>query len=273
MRLAFSTLGCPAWTLDQILQSAVDYGYDGVEIRGIQEHVDLRQSPLFTSSERAGIRRRFEDSGLSICCLGSSASFAAQDRRGESMDEARAYMDIAAEIGSPLVRVFGGTPAAGQPHRHSICSVADCLSELAPYAEERSIALTLETHDAFSTGRDVAEVLNLVNHPTVGALWDLHHPFREGESPEETDRFLGPFLKHCHVKDSRNGEYCLLGDGDVPIKAILALISQRLTNNAERPTPWLSLEWEKRWHPEIGEPELVFPQYAAKLREYLREVG
>jgi len=42
MRLAFSTLSCPAWTLEQIVRAAVDYGYTGVELRGIASHADLR---------------------------------------------------------------------------------------------------------------------------------------------------------------------------------------------------------------------------------------
>jgi hypothetical protein len=29
------------------------------------------------------------------------------------------------------------------------------------------------------------------------------------------------------------------------------------------------LEWEKRWHPEIEEPEIAFPHYAKVMREYL----
>ena len=260
MRLAFSTLGCPTWSLDQILRAALDYGYEGVEVRGIQEHLDLRQSPHFAASQTPITRRRFSESGLSICCLGSSASFAAPDKRDQSMDEARAYIDIAADVGCPTVRVFGGTAPSEQSRRDSICSVADCLRRLAPYAHERGVALALETHDDFSTGREVSDVLTQVDHPSCGALWDLHHPYRENESPEDTSRSLAPFLLHCHVKDSLNGEYRLLGDGDVPIKEMLPLISR---------TPWLSLEWEKRWHPEIAEPEVAFSQYAETLRQYL----
>ena len=36
--------------------------------------------------------------------------------------------------------------------------------------------VVLETHDAFSTGAQAAEVLRQAAHPRVGALWDLHHP-------------------------------------------------------------------------------------------------
>jgi len=35
MKIGFSTLGCPDWTLSEILATAKDLGYNGVEIRGI----------------------------------------------------------------------------------------------------------------------------------------------------------------------------------------------------------------------------------------------
>jgi len=31
----------------------------------------------------------------------------------------------------------------------------------------------------------------------------------------------------------------------------------------------VSVEWEKRWHPDIHEPEIAFPQYADVLRRYV----
>ena len=34
-----------------------------------------------------------------------------------------------------------------------------------------------------------------------------------------------------------------------------------------------SFEWEKRWHPEIEDPEIAIPHYAKVMREYLTEAG
>jgi len=32
---------------------------------------------------------------------------------------------------------------------------------------------------------------------------------------------------------------------------------------------WLSVEWEKKWHPDLAEPDVALPQHATLLREYL----
>jgi hypothetical protein len=38
-------------------------------------------------------------------------------------------------------------------------------------------------------------------------------------------------------------------------------------------TGYYSFEWEKRWHPEIEDPEVAFPHYARTIGEYLTEAG
>src|SRR5205823_4503857 len=74
--------------------------------------------------------------------------------------------------------------------------MAAFLRELGEIAAEHDVSIVLETHDAFSTGAQVAELLRETGHPAVGALWDLHHPYREGEPPETTVQLLGPYLRH-----------------------------------------------------------------------------
>ena len=36
---------------------------------------------------------------------------------------------------------------------------------------------------------------------------------------------------------------------------------------------YYGFEWEKRWHPEIEEPEVAFPHYAKIMRQYLAEAN
>ena len=36
---------------------------------------------------------------------------------------------------------------------------------------------------------------------------------------------------------------------------------------------WVSVEWEKKWHPELADPEVAFPQHAELLRRYMGELG
>ena len=266
MKLGVTTLGCPTWTLDEILARLPGWGYDGVELRGLGPDLDLTQSPHFaTPAAIQKSRGLFANAGLELCALDTSCTLSEADpaSRAQQLDDGRRGIDLAAALGIPFVRVFGG--GDGQDRVEAARRVADALDTLGDYAASAgSVAVTLETHDAFSTGRQAAEALVQVTSPAAGALWDLHHPYRQGESPAETFAALAPYLRTTHVKDSLpGGTYCLLGDGDVPIPEMLGLLAGGGYDG------WITLEWEKRWIPALLDPDIAFPQYAAKLREYL----
>src|SRR3981081_3136554 len=73
-RLSFSTLGCPDWTFQNILNFAVSNGYNGIELRGIQRQLDLTKCPEFSSKENIlATRKLIEEKKLKIVDLGSSA--------------------------------------------------------------------------------------------------------------------------------------------------------------------------------------------------------
>jgi sugar phosphate isomerase/epimerase len=257
--IAFSTLGCPNWDLDQILNATKDYGYDAVELRGYKEWMDLPVAEPFTPANRAATRARFEDAGVSICCVSSSGVVV----KG-MLDHVCQHAELARDLGCPIVRVFGGALATDVPHADAFSRAVENLRAFGDAAHEAGVKVVLETHDSFSTGKAVADLIAAASHPAVQSLWDLHHPYRQGESIEETYAYLAPTLGHLHIKDSRpDGEYCLMGEGDIPTIPMLDKILAGGYSGA------ISLEWEKRWHPEIAEPEVAFAQYGRALREYL----
>ena len=65
--LSFSTLGCPDWPLEKILDVAVANNYKGIEIRGIQREMDLSKSHHFNSNATIKeTRKKFSDRNLRI---------------------------------------------------------------------------------------------------------------------------------------------------------------------------------------------------------------
>jgi sugar phosphate isomerase/epimerase len=272
MKLAVTTLGCPEWTLPEIISRVKEYGYDAVELRGLGPDLDLTQSPAFnTPGAIAESKRAFADAGLEICALDSSASFATADpaEREKMLSHAKQFVDLALALDCPYVRVFGGATPEGEERSPAVARVAECLLAVGDHAAKNagSVSVLLETHDAYSTGAQVAEVLSQAQHPNVGCLWDLHHPARHGETARQTYDAIEPYIRMTHVKDSKpGGTYCLLGEGDIPIKEMIQLL------HAGGYDGYLSLEWEKRWIAALAPAEEVFPQYAKKLREYLAEL-
>jgi sugar phosphate isomerase/epimerase len=91
------------------------------------------------------------------------------------------------------------------------------------------------------------------------------------EQPADTYSRLKPYIRHTHIKDSKgegeNLHYVLPGAGRIPIREIVRVLAKGGYRG------YYCLEWEKAWHKEIEEPEIVFPQYAKLMRGYLEEAG
>ncbi len=171
-----------------------------------------------------------------------------------------------------MVRTFGGATAEGVPLDQAVAWVAEGIGAVLPDAERYGVTVMLETHDAFCRGAEVARVLAQVDHPRCQAIWDVHHPYRMGESIEETWRQIGARVGHVHLKDARrradgSWELVLMGEGEVPNRAIIQLLhTQGYPGD-------LSIEWEKKWHPEIEEPEIALPQHAQVVRAWMAADG
>src|SRR5262245_22784589 len=108
MKVAFSTLGCPKWELNQIVETAQRLGFDGIELRAIGGSLDLLSRPEFTSGNIGTTRAKFGDRNLEICCVDTSCTFHSPDEteRRAQVDLAIRHAELAAKLGTSLIRVF-----------------------------------------------------------------------------------------------------------------------------------------------------------------------
>jgi sugar phosphate isomerase/epimerase len=267
LRLAYSTLACPAWSLERAVEAAVEHGYQGLELRLI----DGEMIPADLGREQ---RRRVRDlmagAGLAVVAVDTSVRLAGAEPAG-THEELRAYLELAAEWEAPVIRVFGGEWPAGAGAADVTGAMARLLTAVASDAERLGVGIALETHDTLSSAMAVADLLSPVESRSVGALWDVLHTYRTGEEPEQAAAAIGDRLLHVHIKDGRrsadgaNWDLVPLGQGEVPLERTLRTLRRRGYRG------WLSVEWEKRWHPEIAEPEVALPQHAAELARLLAD--
>ncbi|HKA58406.1 MAG TPA: sugar phosphate isomerase/epimerase family protein [Gemmatimonadales bacterium] len=269
--LGFSTLGCPTWSWPRILDFAAEQQFAAVELRGILTNMDLTKVPELAPERIAEAKRQLESRGLTISCLGASAQMHDMEpvKHAAQLDEARRFIDLAHAIGAPYVRVFGNEYVKDVPREQMLAHIAGSLHSLGDYARDKGVTVIIESHGDFTDSPALLDILERADSANVALLWDAHHTFVSGkEEPEDTVRQLGRFIRHTHLKDSvpagNDRRYVLTGTGEVPVKRQIAAL-------AKIGYPGMySFEWEKRWHPEIEEPEVAFAQYARVAREYLR---
>ncbi|HXJ31314.1 MAG TPA: sugar phosphate isomerase/epimerase family protein [Gemmatimonadales bacterium] len=269
--IGFSTLGCPKWNWLQILDFASGHGYAAVELRGLEDTMDLPQRPEFATARLAETKAQLVQRDLVISCLGSSANMHEMDatKRAAQLDEGRRFIDLAHALGAPYVRVFGNQYVPGVAKDEMLAHIARGLRELGDYAQGTSVTVLIESHGDFTDSPSLQSLLERAASPNVALLWDAHHTFVSGkEEPEETVRRLGSYIRHTHLKDSvaagNDRRYVLTGTGTVPVRRQVEAL-QKIGYRG-----FYSFEWEKRWHPDIEEPEVAFAQYATVISEYLR---
>ena len=267
MKLAYTSLACPGWTIEEAVSAAENYGYAAIEWR-------LADGAIIGPDVPVEVRRRLRqvpaEYGIEISCLDSSVQSvkATPEERATEIEDGKRMLDLAAEIGAPFLRVFGGSLPVNTTRAAILAPTAEVLHTLASYSSEVGVTVIIETHDAWTNSVDVRDLLQAVSHPAFKVLWDTHHTYRFGEAPAQTLALLGDAIAYAHIKDSRltgPGEwtYCLSGTGDVPLSEIIAVLKQSSY------TDYLSLEWEKKWHPDLAEPEIVLPHAAVYLRAFL----
>jgi glucosamine-6-phosphate deaminase len=277
MKISFSTLGCPSWSLERILDAAGRLGYDGVELRFVAGDDALWARPEFASAGLRETRARLRDGALAISCVDTRSFFhdppgAARDR---ALDEAARSLELAAHLGAPGIRVFGDRVQAGQDFDSTSALVADALQKLGEIARPLGVEVWLESHGDFARARDTLGILDRVSAPPVGAVWDPANAFELGEPPAEGHRVLGDRVRHVHVKDivrppaegkasTAPWSPALPGCGAFAPERVLSVLL------AARYDRWISFEWEKKWHPAIEEPDVALPHFirwaAAELR-------
>jgi len=275
--IAVSTLGCPKWDWNTIVKNTSQSGFAALELRGILDEMDLPKCPEFIGTRLQGTRQDLSARGLKISDLGASAQMHEPDpaKRARHMDEARRFIDLAHQLDAPYVRVFPNQFVPGEDKRVTFDRISSGLHQLGEYANGSGVTVIVESHGEFRRADDLIAILDGAKSKNVAFLWDAHHTCVEGEKPADTFKRLGKLTRHTHLKDSLpvagkpkdDRHYVLTGTGEIPVKETVRVLATRGYKG------YYCFEWEKRWHPEIDEPEVAFPHYAKTMRDYLAEAG
>jgi sugar phosphate isomerase/epimerase len=262
MKLSFSTLACPGWTMPQIIARAASYGYDGIELRFVEGEDSLWKLPVFSGSALPSTTRALADHSLTISCLDTSCRFHSSDagERRRWLIEGERMSDLASELSAPGLRVFGDSIEPGADRGLTRNWVADSIQQLAQITASKGVEVWIENHGDFAGARETAEILAQAACPRAGVVWDPANSFiATQERPTEGAAILGAAIRHVHIKDlhrSGNGwNYVATGAGDFPLLELLSVL-QRLHYDR-----FLSFEWEKKWHPEIEDAEVALPHF------------
>ncbi len=265
MKFAFMSFSCPELTLAELLTLARELGYQGIEPRAGSNHqhgVEL----TIDRATRQHCRAQAAEQEVALCCLATSCRYADPATVAAEIDATLRYIDLAADIGAPRLRVFGGKIAPGVTRAAAIENVAQALASVAQHAQDRDVTICLETHDDWCDPDHVAAVMQRVDHPAIAVNWDIMHPVRAGGATMTAAyQTLQPWIQHVHVHDGSTRRDLLemlpIGTGDIDHRSAMELL------HANRYGGYLSGEWIN-WEPHA----VHLPRELAQLQAYAAEI-
>ena len=149
----------------------------------------------------------------------------------------------------------------------AVDNVVYIVEETLQKAEEKGIALLLETSGIFSNTSLLRDVLERFASDSLAALLDVYSAYFVGkEDAEQIIKNLGAYVKHVHIRDAQEidgkYEYCLIGEGELPIDdMMLALRSVNYDG-------FFSLIWDPAWCEELDDMEIIFSQFVNFMKQY-----
>jgi sugar phosphate isomerase/epimerase len=263
MKYAFMSFSCPDLGLREMLALARRLGYDGIEPRIAEGHrhgVEIAAVP----AQRAEFKHMAAESRVAVCCVATSCQYSNPAETDHQVAETRQAIDLAADVGAPVIRVFGGILVRGLKRYEAIRLVAKSLLSVADHARARGVVVCLETHDDWSDPAYVAELMRRIDHPAIAVNWDFMHPGRApGATVDESFALVKPWIRHVHFHDGfcPEGKIDLrpVGTGDVDVKRAVELLE------TAGYAGYLSGEWIN-WEP----AEVHLPRELAAIKSYER---
>lgn len=272
MKLAASTLAFQGWTLEEAVKACRENGIEAMEIR-MNFHP---WSDLSLPDEE--YRKNYEylkENGIAVSDLGTGIRM--RGYTAEGLEELERCSRIA-----NIMHCCGLRIMLGNKRKLLSENVPDIdydglvrwLVEADAILEQHRTQIWIETHNEFATGKSLRELLDRHSFRNIKLLWDIMHPLESGEQPEETLKFMKPDLVHVHIKDGTPWEnpdmsswkYTGIGEGSVPIKAIVDMI------RADGYEGYFSLEWESAWREELRGAGFGIPDVLGKYRGYMRKI-
>ncbi|MFA4015351.1 MAG: hypothetical protein RUDDFDWM_000431 [Candidatus Fervidibacterota bacterium] len=237
------------------VQIAKEFNLDGLELRSVWEKAPHELS----DDEVKLIANMLKDASLQCPCIASpffKCDFGDEEQYRQHIQILRRCIQVAHELGTNLVRVFTFWRKEGQ--QPSWEAIADMFSEPIRIAEAEGIILGIENEPSTNAtnAAKVAELLSIINHPNVKAVWDpgndVFDPEREVPYPDGYER-IKEFVVHVHLKDGvwiadeGRFEAVPIGEGEVDYVGQLRALKQ------DNYSGWLSLETHYR--PKVALPE------------------
>lgn len=276
MRLGFSMLFFGPRVLAShrgVLRELKAAGYDGVEVPTVAAEVaELRELGKVLDGE--GLAR----SAVGFCGPEVDPTSPSAAVRQAAADHLRRLIDRASALGcdvlgGPMHSAYATFPARSDAsvgaNPQLLARSAEVLRGVAAHAQAAGVVLGLEYLNRFecclvTTAAQTRALVDLVDHPSCGAVYDTHHAHIEDPGQAAAIRALGGRLRHVQLSESHRGP---LGSGQVHWPEVFAALKGSGYDG------WLVVEAFSRQDPAFGAGLRIWRELYAEPGELWRSAA
>ncbi|WP_276390037.1 sugar phosphate isomerase/epimerase family protein [Eudoraea chungangensis] len=248
-----------------IVETLKKTGYDGIELYmgdGDVEH--YKKLGDYFKSLGLGV--------TTVTGLAPEENISSEDKtiRQNGLDRLKWAIDNAEALGAenicgPIHSSFAffsrQPPTADERNRST-----EMLYQAAEYAANANIMLCPEALNRFecylyNTMADLKTLVEAVNHPNLGAMYDTHHANIEEKSQAKALRTIAPYLKHVHISENDRGTP---GSGQINWKEVFDTLKETGYDG------WLTIEAFSTVIPEFANAINVWRDYSP-MEEVFKE--
>lgn len=274
MKPGFSAVACPQWDLATIVRRAKEFGYEGIEVATLGGRALSPTEPAL-ADDPAAVRRLFADAGVELVCLATPVRVAGADadRTRAARSELLAFLDLAARLGCPFVRVFAARPPPAGDRNAALVRTASALRDVAPAAAARNVEILVENDSAAPGSRDLWFITDAAAHPAVRCCWNPLVAATIGERPTLSVPRLGTRLGMVRISDGRFGPdgrlegYELPGNGQAEPARLIELLRGIAYDG------YVVFHWPRSRIGSLAPAEEVLPAAVKFLRERIEAKG
>ncbi len=195
------------WDVDTIIKNCEAGGFQGVELRTSHAH---KVEVNLTKDERAEVKRKFKGSKVELMGLGSAFDYHTPDaaRLRRDIEATKEYILLAEEVGATGVKVRPNAFPKEVTREQTIEQIGKSLRELGDFARDHGQTIRLEVHGSGTSHPPyIKAMLDVANHPSVGACWNSNQSDLDGEGWDKNFDLLKDRIVAVHMRDLYLEEY------------------------------------------------------------------
>jgi sugar phosphate isomerase/epimerase len=242
----------PKMDLFDYVNLAADMGLDAVEPTSYYFPPDVTTEYLHRLKQHAFVL------GLDISgtAIGNNFCLPPGPKRDEQLARTREWIDRAAELDAPVIRIFAGNVPKDATEDQAVAWAIEGIKESLPYASRKGVTLALENHGGITaTPRQILKLVRAVEGPNFGVNLDTGN--FHGDDPYAEIAELAPYAVNVQVKT----EIQRRGGGpkeDADLARLISILREA------RYSGYVVLEYEA-----AEDPLKAIPGHIKRLRELI----